>query len=86
MISGNHLLTLINDVLDISKIESGNIALNPEQVSLIEIMQDLIEMQEQNLTNKKINLQSDFEALPYKYVYADKMRLSQIFVGDRKHE
>lgn len=79
--SGKQLLTLINDVLDISKIESGNITLNPEPVSLVELMQDLIEMQEQNLAEKGIALQSDFEVLPYKYVYADKMRLNQIYVN-----
>lgn len=79
--SGRHLLTLINDVLDISKIESGNVSLNPERVSLTEIMQDLTEMQEQNLEEKNIRLQSDFAVLSHKYVYADKMRLNQIYVN-----
>lgn len=81
MQSGKHLLTLINDVLDISKIESGNITLNPEPVSLVEIMQDLTEMQKQNLDEKGIQLKKDFAQLSHKYVYVDKMRLNQIYVN-----
>lgn len=79
--SGKHLLTLINDILDISKIESGAVTLNPESVSLIEVMQDLIEMQEQNIVEKEIKLHCDWENLEYKYVYVDKMRLNQIYVN-----
>lgn len=79
--SGNQLLTLINDVLDISKIESGNMALHHEEVSLVELIQDLIEMQEQSMAEKGIELQSDYDSLPCKYVYADKTRLNQIYVN-----
>lgn len=79
--SGKHLLTLINDVLDISKIESGNFTLNPEKVSLLEFMQDLTEMQEQSLAAKNIQLHSDFTSLAHKYVYVDKIRLNQIYVN-----
>lgn len=79
--SGKHLLTLINDVLDISKIESGNIVLNPELISLPQLIQDLIDMQKQNLEQKHLEFHSDFQALPYKNVLADKMRLNQIYVN-----
>ena len=79
--SGKHLLTLINDVLDISKIESGSFALNPERISLKVMIQDLVEMQERNLSDRGIQLLTDFEALPHNYVYADKIRLNQIYVN-----
>ena len=79
--SGKHLLTLINDILDISKIESGNVTLNPEPVSLIELMEDLTEIQEQNLAEKEIELQSDWKNLPHPCVSVDKMRLNQIYVN-----
>ena len=79
--SGQHLLTLINDVLDISKIESGKITLNPETVFLPEILEDLSEMQERNLAEKQIELQCESTELSYKYVYVDRMRLNQIYVN-----
>ena len=79
--SGEHLLTLINDILDISKIESGNFTLNPETVSLTEMMRDLTNMQKQAVDKKNIELQADYDSLPYEYVYVDKMRLNQIYVN-----
>lgn len=79
--SGKHLLTLINDVLDISKIESGNVSLHAEQVSLVEFIQDLLEMQKQNVEEKSLVLKTILKPLPYPYVLADKMRLNQIYVN-----
>lgn len=79
--SGKQLLTLINDVLDISKIESGKFTLNPESVSLIELMQDLTEMVAISIEKKNITLQCEFEPLPHKWVYVDKMRLNQIYLN-----
>ena len=79
--SGKQLLTLINDILDISKIESGNVILNPDKVSIIEITHDLTEMVEQSIKEKGIVLEYDFDSLPHKYICADKMRLNQIYIN-----
>lgn len=79
--SGKQLLTLINDVLDISKIESGKVVLNADRVSLDDITHSLLEMVEQSLNAKKIELEYDFDSLPHKYICADKMRLNQIYMN-----
>lgn len=79
--SGKQLLTLINDVLDISKIESGKVVLNEDQVSLLDITRGMTETLEQNVAQKGIEFICDFDSLPHKYVYADKMRLSQIYMN-----
>lgn len=79
--SGTHLLTLINDVLDISKIESGNVVLAPECVFLPDLMQELVEMQKQNLAEKEIELTTAFDDLVHKHVWVDKMRLNQIYMN-----
>lgn len=79
--SGRQLLTLINDVLDISKIESGKVMLNPEHVDLDEIIQELAEILEEAAERKNIALEEDFANLPHKYLYADRMRLTQIYVN-----
>lgn len=79
--SGKQLLTLINDVLDISKIESGKVVLNPEQVCLDDLIHDLTEMVANTIKQKHIRIEYDFTALPHKYIYVDKMRLNQIYVN-----
>lgn len=79
--AGRQLLTLINDVLDISKIESGMVTLNEEQVSLDEMIHDLTEMILPVMEQKGIRFASDFSRLPDKYIRADKMRLSQIYMN-----
>lgn len=79
--AGKQLLTLINDVLDISKIESGKITFNPENVDLETFMADLMEMQEPMAKEKNISVFCDVDNLPYRYVYVDQLRLNQIFVN-----
>lgn len=79
--SGKQLLTLINDVLDISKIESGKVVLNADRVSLDDIAHSLLEIVEQGMREKEIELEYDFDSLPHKYVRADKMRLNQIYMN-----
>lgn len=79
--AGKQLLTLINDVLDISKIESGKLTLNPENVDLVTYMDDLMDMQEAMVREKNISIFCDVDELPYRYVYVDQLRLNQIFVN-----
>ena len=79
--SGRQLLTLINDVLDISRIESGKLSLNPEKLSLDELLHDLMEILELNILNKGILLRSECSNLPHRYIYADRMRLNQIYMN-----
>lgn len=81
MHAGKQLMTLINDVLDISRIESGRFALNPESVSLDEVIHELTEMLLPSMEQKKITLECDFNPLPHKYVSVDRMRLDQIYVN-----
>lgn len=79
--SGKQLLTLINDILDISKIESGKVVLNTDRVSIDDITYSLLDMVEQSMKEKEIKLEYDFASLPNKYIYADKMRLNQIYMN-----
>ena len=81
MHSGKQLMTLINDVLDISRIESGRFTLNPERVNLTEVVHDLTEMLESAMKQKNIILECDCGRLPYKCVKADRTRLDQIYVN-----
>lgn len=79
--SGKRLLTLINDVLDISKIESGKLSLNPDRVALPAMIDTLTDTLKQDILQKRIQFESDCKDLPYPYVYVDRMRLSQIYMN-----
>lgn len=81
MHAGRQLLTLINDVLDISRIESGRFTLNPERVSLAEVLHDLTEMLAPSIAQKDITLECDADQLPHNYVSVDRTRLNQIYVN-----
>lgn len=76
--SGSDLLTLINDILDLSKIESGKIELVPEEIGIREITEDLRMLFEQVANEKSITytIQID-DQLPEKFI-TDKLRLEQI--------
>lgn len=79
--SGQHLLQLINDVLDMSKIESGSLKLyRTEDVNLAEVMQTAIRYTEPILADKPVAVHQNLpENLPA--LYADKKRLTQIFLN-----
>ena len=75
--SGTHLLDLINDILDLSKIESGNMEYTPEIVDVRELMDDVVVLTEPLVKEKNIDLESrrEFEKLE---VNADRMKVKQI--------
>lgn len=79
-LASQHLLTLINNILDISKIESGNFALNPSVMSLDQSIDKLIGIMHIEIENK--NIEFDVERkIDYPYLVADELRLNQIFIN-----
>ena len=79
-LASNHLLTLINDILDISKVESGKINLNPASFSIRELLENLLNITEPMIKNKNIEFKCESQ-ISYEYLYADKLRLNQIFIN-----
>ena len=75
--SGQHLLDLINEILDLSRIEAGRYQLNEEPVSLLTIVEDCCHMMELRARNKDIRIVQDFEAsLPR--LFADERAVRQV--------
>ncbi|THF67584.1 response regulator [Pseudothauera nasutitermitis] len=62
--SGQHLLTLINDVLELSKIESGKMAMRPEEVDLVELLKQVTEMMRLRAEEQGLSLHLLTEAVP----------------------
>ena len=78
--SGRHLLSLINDVLDISKVEYGKLDLHEEAVDLAEIIDGSIRLMRQRAEAAQIALTADVEAsLPQ--LWADERRLKQVVLN-----
>jgi len=79
--SGEHLLNLINDVLEMSKIEAGRIVLNPTSFDLYRLLQNLEEMFRVRAEAKKLSL--SFELAPDlpQYIFTDESKLRQILIN-----
>ena len=79
--SGNHLLSLINDVLDMSHIESGKIQLEEKPCSLPDILQGLRNILQADISSKQLELQMDTVDLLDENIYCDKLRLNQVLLN-----
>ncbi len=79
--SGKHLLGLINNVLDMSKIESGKINLIENEFKLSDEIESLVSLFHTQITDKKLELKVNIEALEHEDVIGDDQRLQQIFVN-----
>lgn len=79
--SSQHLLGLINEVLDMSKIETGKIALSEEEFNLSQLMEDLLAIFHPQIKLKQQELEADIIQLSHEEVVGDSMRLQQVFVN-----
>ena len=80
-ISSQHLLGLINDVLDMSKIESGKMTLNEGELSIEKVLYELEEIVRPNVTAKHHTMTINMEQVRHSDVIADPLRLQQVFVN-----
>jgi len=80
-LSSHHLLTLINDVLDISKIESGNLALHPTIFSLRDAVSTLVSIARPLVRDKNLAFDIYIHDINYETICADEVRLNQIFIN-----
>ena len=79
--SSEHLLTLINDVLDISRIESGKIKFNPTPENITEVTDMVLSIVHGFLTNRNITFTSRIAATETPYVLADAVRIREVIVN-----
>ncbi|WP_432628619.1 hybrid sensor histidine kinase/response regulator [Brotaphodocola sp.] len=79
--AGNHLLTLINDILDISKIESGKMELEIQPFSLREAIDEIVSMVRPQAEQKKITFDVKMNEIICDALAADQLRLNQILLN-----
>ena len=80
-LASNHLLTLINDILDISKVESGKLKLSPVTFSIVETVENLVNISQPMIKEKNIEFSFHINRIEKEYLYADQLRLNQIFIN-----
>ena len=80
-LASNHLLTLINDILDISKVESGKLKLSPLTFSIVETVENLVNISQPMIKEKNIEFSFHINQMDKEYLYADQLRLNQIYIN-----
>jgi len=79
--ASNHLLTLINDILDISKVESGKLSLNPIVFSLAEMIGNIISIAQPQIKEKNMDFEVHARGVKHEYIFADELRINQILIN-----
>ena len=79
--SSNHLLSLINDILDMSRIESGQVKIDENEVHLPDVLHDLRTIIQSSITSKQQDLFIDTQDIMNEDIITDKLRLNQILLN-----
>jgi Amt family ammonium transporter len=79
--NGEHLLSLINDILDLSKIEAGKLAVDTTRVSPVEVVEEVLALMQVRAVDKNLRLEASFQGFLPETIQTDPMRLRQILVN-----
>lgn len=80
-LSSKHLLSLINDVLDMSKIESGKMTLNRDTMSLPEVLENVVAIMQPVVKAKEQQFSVRLRRVRHEFFYCDALRLRQVFLN-----
>lgn len=79
--SSNHLLNLINDILDMSRIESGNLQLKEHECNISEITHNLVNIIQPQVKAKQLQLFMDTHSITNEQIITDPLKINQIFIN-----
>jgi len=79
--SSNHLLSLINDILDMSRIESGKVQINEQECNISEIIHNLLNIIQPQVKAKQLELFIDTFDVKNEDIIADSLKLNQVFIN-----
>ena len=79
--SSNHLLSLINDILDMSRIESGKVQIKEQECNISELMHNLVNIIQPQVKAKQLELFIDTFEVANEDVIADSLKLNQVFIN-----
>lgn len=79
--SGNHLLEMINEVLDISRIEAGKMPLNYDSIALLQLLFDIENLFGLQIKNKGIQFETEFSSNLPQFCYTDAGKVRQVIIN-----
>ena len=79
--ASDHLLSIINDVLDMSRIESGKMALNVSENSFADIVQELTYILQPDMDARQLTFCVDTERIANERIWCDRLRLNQVLLN-----
>ena len=80
-VSSEYLLSLINDVLDMSRIESGKVKLDERPLYLPELLEDILTIVQPTIVSRRLNFDIDTDDVKDANIIADKLRLKQVLIN-----
>ncbi len=80
-ISSDHLLSLINDILELSRIESGKVVLSKDLVDLNDIADVCLSVMQSSIVGRNIKIDVVYSKIDNRYVYTDALRMRQIIMN-----
>ncbi|MCB7304448.1 response regulator [Bariatricus massiliensis] len=81
LLSSQHLLGLINDVLDMSRIENGKMTVNPESLSLPELLENVVAIMQPTIKAAEQQFSIHLKGIQHEWFCADALRMRQIFIN-----
>lgn len=81
MTSGKHLLSLINDVLDMSRIESEKVTIEEKPLCLTELLNDVCTIIQPGAEQKGLRFHTDFNGMTDRLIMADRLRVNQVLIN-----
>lgn len=79
--AGRHLLALVDEILDISRIETGRLAISPEPVRIADALQEALDLVAPAAATRKVQFHGDPPETCRRHVLADRQRLQQVFLN-----
>jgi PAS domain S-box-containing protein len=79
--AGSHLLSLINEILDLAKLESGQLSVSLEIVNISAIVKEAVILIYALANKKHIKISNDFDSMPDCYIVVDKVRIKQVLLN-----
>ncbi len=80
-VSSHHLLSIINDVLDMARIESGKVTIEEDKVYITDAAASLAEIVRQSVKDKEITFITDYSAVKHNCVFADELRVNRVLMN-----